>query len=56
MLGLTEWLTRDSPVPAGTVLLTGTGLVPGGLALAGGQTVEISVERNGTLSNPVARR
>jgi len=32
------------------------GLVPGGLSLAGGQTVEISVEGIRTLSNPVARR
>jgi len=55
MLGLTEWLTRDSPIPAGTVRLTGAGLVPGSLSLAGSQTV-ISVERNGTLSNPVTRR
>jgi len=38
----TEWLTRDNPVPAGTVLLTGTG--------------EIRVEGIGTLSSPVARR
>ena len=25
---LVEWLLRDNPVPAGSVLLTGTGLVP----------------------------
>lgn len=56
ILELTEWLTRDNRVPAGTVLLTGTGLVPDGLSLAGGQTVEIRVEGIGTLSNPVARR
>ena len=25
---LVDWLLRDNPVPAGSVLLTGTGLVP----------------------------
>ncbi len=56
ILELTEWLTRDTPVRAGGVPFTGMGLVPGGLSLAGGQTVEISVEGIRTLSNPVARR
>ena len=27
---LAEWLVRDNPVPPGSVLLTGTGLVPAG--------------------------
>jgi 2-dehydro-3-deoxy-D-arabinonate dehydratase len=56
ILELTEWLTRDNPVLAGTVLLTWTGLVPDGLSFAGGRTVEIRVEGIGTLSKPVARR
>jgi hypothetical protein len=56
ILELTEWLTRDNPVPAGTVLLTGMGLVSDGLAVAGGQTVEISKEGMVTLANPVAPR
>jgi 2-dehydro-3-deoxy-D-arabinonate dehydratase len=41
-------------VPAGTVLLTGTGLVPpDDFTLEPGQTVEIRVPGIGTLSNPV---
>jgi 2-dehydro-3-deoxy-D-arabinonate dehydratase len=51
---LAEWLVRDNPVPAGSVLLTGTGLVPpDDVALAPGQQVEIRIPRIGTLVNPV---
>lgn len=51
---LVEWLLRDNPVPAGSVLLTGTGLVPpDDFTLEPGQTVEITVPEIGTLSNPV---
>jgi 2-dehydro-3-deoxy-D-arabinonate dehydratase len=51
---LVEWLTRDNPVPAGSVLLTGTGLVPpDDFTLEPGQTVEITVPEIGTLTNPV---
>jgi 2-dehydro-3-deoxy-D-arabinonate dehydratase len=52
---LTEFLRRDNPVPAGTVLLTGTGVVPpDDFRLAPGHTVEITISRIGTLRNPVA--
>src|SRR6266481_6119859 len=51
---LVAWLARDNPIPAGTVLLTGTGLVPpDDVALAPGQRVEVSVSGIGTLVNPV---
>jgi 2-dehydro-3-deoxy-D-arabinonate dehydratase len=51
---LVSWLMRDNPVPAGSVLLTGTGLVPpDDFTLLPGQTVEIHVPGIGTLSNPV---
>jgi 2-dehydro-3-deoxy-D-arabinonate dehydratase len=52
---LVEWLLRDNPVPPGSVLLTGTGLVPpNDFTLEPGHTVEIEVPGIGTLSNPVA--
>jgi len=52
---LVEWLLRDNPVPAGSVLLTGTGLVPpDDFTLEPGHTVEIQVPGIGTLRNPVA--
>jgi 2-dehydro-3-deoxy-D-arabinonate dehydratase len=52
---LIGFLRRDNPVPAGTVLLTGTGIVPpDDLRLLPGQTVEITVPGIGTLRNPVA--
>jgi 2-dehydro-3-deoxy-D-arabinonate dehydratase len=51
---LAAWLVRDNPVPAGSVLLTGTGLVPpDDVALAPGQQVEIRIPGIGTLVNPV---
>jgi len=51
---LAGWLVRDNPVPAGSVLLTGTGLVPADeFTLLEGQIVEIAVPQIGTLSNPV---
>jgi 2-dehydro-3-deoxy-D-arabinonate dehydratase len=53
---LVDWLVRDNPVPAGSVLLTGTGLVPpDDVALAPGYEVEVTIPRIGTLANPVAR-
>lgn len=53
---LVTWLLLDNPVPAGSVLLTGTGLVPpDGFTLSPGQTVEIEVPEIGTLVNPVVR-
>jgi 2-dehydro-3-deoxy-D-arabinonate dehydratase len=51
---LVDWLVRDNPVPPGSVLLTGTGLVPPDeFTLLPGHVVEIAVPRIGTLVNPV---
>jgi 2-dehydro-3-deoxy-D-arabinonate dehydratase len=53
---LVGWLVRDNPVPPGTVLSTGTGiLVPDAMALADGDQVDIEVQRVGCLRNPVRR-
>jgi len=53
---LVRWLVRDNPVPAGSVLLTGTGLVPpDDFTLLPGHAVEIHVPEIGTLTNPVVR-
>jgi 2-dehydro-3-deoxy-D-arabinonate dehydratase len=53
---LVEWLLIDNPVPPGSVLLTGTGLVPPDeFTLTPGQVVEIHVPEIGTLANPVVR-
>jgi 2-dehydro-3-deoxy-D-arabinonate dehydratase len=49
---LTEYLLRANPVPAGSVLLTGTGIiVTEDAALAAGDTVSIRVPQIGELSN-----
>ena len=51
---LVEFLFRDNPVPPGSVLLTGTGLVPpDDFTLEPGHVVEIEVPGIGILSNPV---
>jgi 2-dehydro-3-deoxy-D-arabinonate dehydratase len=51
---LVAWLVRDNPVPAGSVLLTGTGLVPpDDFTLEPGHTVAIRVPGIGTLVNTV---
>lgn len=51
---LTEFLRRDNPVPAGSVLLTGTGIVPADeVTLAPGLSVEIRIPGIGVLRNPV---
>ena len=51
---LVSWLVRDNPVEPGTVLLTGTGLVPpDDVALVPGQRVLIGVSGIGSLENPV---
>jgi 2-dehydro-3-deoxy-D-arabinonate dehydratase len=51
---LVSWLIRDNPVPPGSVLLTGTGLVPpDDFTLLPGHVVEIHVPDIGTLTNPV---
>lgn len=53
---LVSWLVRDNPVPPGSVLLTGTGLVPpDDFTLLPGHVVEIRVPEIGTLTNPVVR-
>jgi 2-dehydro-3-deoxy-D-arabinonate dehydratase len=52
---LADWLMRDNPVPPGSVLLTGTGLVPpDAYTLEPGHTVEIEIEGIGALVNTVA--
>ena len=52
---LVEYLMRSNPVPAGSVLLTGTGIiVPQEAALAPGDVVTIRVPEIGTLENPAA--
>ncbi len=51
---LVGFLLRENPVPAGSVLLTGTGLVPtDDFTLEPGHVVEIHVPSIGTLTNPV---
>ncbi len=53
---LVGWLVRDNPVPPGSVLLTGTGLVPpDDFTLLTGHVVEIHVPEIGTLRNHVVR-
>jgi 2-dehydro-3-deoxy-D-arabinonate dehydratase len=52
---LIEYLLRANPVPPASVLLTGTGIiVTEDAALGPGDTVAISAEPIGTLSNPAA--
>ena len=54
---LVSFLVRDNPVPEGSVLLTGTGLVPpDDFTLEPGHIVEIEVPGIGVLSNPVVAR
>ena len=53
---LVSWLVLDNPVPPGSILLTGTGLVPpDDFTLLPGHVVEIHVPEIGTLTNPVVR-
>jgi 2-dehydro-3-deoxy-D-arabinonate dehydratase len=52
---LIEFLLRCNPVPAGTVLLTGTGIIATQeSALAPGDTVTIAIPQIGELRNPTA--
>lgn len=52
---LISYLRRDNPVPDGTVLLTGTGIVPpDDFTLQEGDIIDISVDAIGTLRNVVA--
>jgi 2-dehydro-3-deoxy-D-arabinonate dehydratase len=51
---LTTWLSRENPIAAGTILMTGTGLVPPDeFALRPGHVVEIRIEGIGLLRNGV---
>jgi 2-dehydro-3-deoxy-D-arabinonate dehydratase len=51
---LAGWVVRDNPVPAGSVLLTGTGLVPPDeVTLVPGQQIEIRIPGIGKLVNLV---
>ena len=51
---LTEFLRRDNPIPIGTVVSTGTGIiVPNNLPLAQGDVVQIEIDGFGRLSNSV---
>lgn len=53
---LIEYLTRDNPIPAPTLLLTGTGIiVPPEWALRHGDTVIIEAEGIGRIANPVVQ-
>jgi 2-dehydro-3-deoxy-D-arabinonate dehydratase len=52
---LADWVMRDNPVPPGSVLLTGTGLVPPDeYTLEPGHVVEIEIDGIGILTNTVA--
>ena len=52
---LAGWVMRDNPIPPGSVLLTGTGLVPpDAYTLEPGHTVEIEIDGIGILTNTVA--
>ena len=52
---LAAWAMRDNPIPPGSVLLTGTGLVPPDeYTLEPGHVVEIEIEGIGVLVNTVA--
>jgi len=51
---LVEYLCRDNDIMAGTVLMTGTGIVPrDDFSLEPGQIVEITMDPVGVLRNPV---
>lgn len=51
-----KFLIRDNTVPNGTILMTGTGILPGrDAALREGDVVEISISGIGTLVTPVIK-
>lgn len=53
---LVEYLYREDDFPGGAILCTGTALVPEHpFTLQAGDTVKITIDRIGTLSNPVVR-
>ncbi|MET0552867.1 MAG: fumarylacetoacetate hydrolase family protein [Vicinamibacteria bacterium] len=52
---LVDWLRRSNPIPDGTVLSTGTGIIqPMDVGLEEGDVVSVSCPEIGTLTNPVA--
>lgn len=52
---LAAWATRDNPIPAASILLTGTGLIPPDTySLVPGHTVSIEIPGIGELVNTVA--
>ena len=52
---LADYLYRDNSFPSGSLLMTGTGIVPpDSFTLESGDQIEISIEHIGTLSNTVA--
>ena len=53
---LIGWLYRENEFPAGTILLTGTGIVPpDDFSLENGDLVTMEVTGIGTLTNPVVK-
>ncbi|ABW01107.1 fumarylacetoacetate hydrolase family protein [Caldivirga maquilingensis] len=51
-----KYLIRNNTVPDGTILMTGTGILPGrDAALRDGDVVEISISGVGTLTTPVIK-
>jgi len=51
---MVEFLMRSNPVPAGSVLLTGTGVASGEIALEAGDSVSIRMDQIGELRNSAA--
>lgn len=53
---LVDWLGRENVLPAGAVLMTGTGIVPpDDFSLEDGDSVSIEITGIGTLTNPVVK-
>ncbi|GAB4139700.1 MAG: fumarylacetoacetate hydrolase family protein [Planctomycetaceae bacterium] len=53
---LVEWLYRENDFPTGSMLLTGTGIVPpDDFSLVNGDKVSITISGIGTLTNPVVK-
>jgi 2-dehydro-3-deoxy-D-arabinonate dehydratase len=53
---LIDWLGKDNVLPAGAFLLTGTGIVPpDDFSLQAGDSVAITINGIGTLTNPIVQ-
>jgi len=53
---MVDFLMRDNPIPDGTLLMTGTGIVPGkDITLKQDDIVEIEIEKIGKLVTPVIK-